>query len=259
MTGAANLRKQLENIRAHGVEPVVAINAMPERLPLRARRDPRARRVHGHQVRGRHALRRRRPRRRRDRRGGRRGGRASRTASTTCTRPRRTLKEKIETLATKVYGADGVDYTPLASRQLDGLREERLRRPAGLRRQDPVQPEPRRQPQGRPDRLPPPGPRGPRQRRRRLHLPDLRRHAHHAGPGQQPRRRQHRPRRERQHRRPLLITRQAEGWGGSGAIRPPWPSRPIQNGGGLPSQLQLARDHSLLTAPTCLWTWPAGE
>ncbi|HEY6492537.1 MAG TPA: formate--tetrahydrofolate ligase, partial [Trebonia sp.] len=27
--GAANLRKQLENIRAHGVEPVVAINAMP--------------------------------------------------------------------------------------------------------------------------------------------------------------------------------------------------------------------------------------
>ena len=29
MTGAANLRKQLENIRAHGVEPVVAINAMP--------------------------------------------------------------------------------------------------------------------------------------------------------------------------------------------------------------------------------------
>ena len=43
------------------------------RLPVRARRDPRARRVHGRQVRGRHALRRRRPRRGRDRRGGRRG------------------------------------------------------------------------------------------------------------------------------------------------------------------------------------------
>src|SRR6202012_2468369 len=28
-TGAATLRKQLENIRAHGVEPVDAINAMP--------------------------------------------------------------------------------------------------------------------------------------------------------------------------------------------------------------------------------------
>jgi formate--tetrahydrofolate ligase len=31
-----------------------------------------------------------------------------------------TLKEKIEAVATKVYGADGVDYTPLADRQLDG-------------------------------------------------------------------------------------------------------------------------------------------
>jgi formate--tetrahydrofolate ligase len=31
-----------------------------------------------------------------------------------------TLREKIETLATKIYGADGVDYTPLASKQLDG-------------------------------------------------------------------------------------------------------------------------------------------
>jgi formate--tetrahydrofolate ligase len=29
LIGAANLRKQLENIRAHGIEPVVAINAMP--------------------------------------------------------------------------------------------------------------------------------------------------------------------------------------------------------------------------------------
>jgi formate--tetrahydrofolate ligase len=28
------------------------------------------------------------------------------------------LKEKIETLATRIYGADGVDYTPLADRQL---------------------------------------------------------------------------------------------------------------------------------------------
>ena len=31
--GAANLRKQLENIRAHGIEPVVAINAMPSDFP----------------------------------------------------------------------------------------------------------------------------------------------------------------------------------------------------------------------------------
>jgi formate--tetrahydrofolate ligase len=31
-----------------------------------------------------------------------------------------TLKEKVETLATRIYGADGVDYSPLASRQLEG-------------------------------------------------------------------------------------------------------------------------------------------
>ena len=31
--GAANLRKQLENVRAHGVEPVVAINSMPTDFP----------------------------------------------------------------------------------------------------------------------------------------------------------------------------------------------------------------------------------
>jgi formate--tetrahydrofolate ligase len=30
-----------------------------------------------------------------------------------------TLREKIETVATKVYGAAGVDYLPAASRQLD--------------------------------------------------------------------------------------------------------------------------------------------
>ena len=29
------------------------------------------------------------------------------------------LREKIETVATKIYGAAGVDYSPLASRQLD--------------------------------------------------------------------------------------------------------------------------------------------
>ena len=31
--GAANLRKQLENVRAHGVTPVVAINSMPADFP----------------------------------------------------------------------------------------------------------------------------------------------------------------------------------------------------------------------------------
>ena len=84
------------------------------------------------------------------------------------------------------------------------LRTERVRNPPGLHRQDPVLAQPRRRPQGRADRLPAPGPRGPRLGRRRLHLPDLRRHAHHARPGRPPGRRLDRPRRRRQHRRPVL-------------------------------------------------------
>ena len=60
--GGANLRKQIENIRLHGVTPVVAINAFPERPPVRARGDPRDRRRDGRAGRGLHALRRRRAR-----------------------------------------------------------------------------------------------------------------------------------------------------------------------------------------------------
>ena len=90
------------------------------RLRLRARRDRRARRVDGRSgprsaptsptaAAARPRSPRRSPR-----------SRASRTTSTSSTRPRRRCREKIEAVATKVYGADGVDYTPLASRQLDG-------------------------------------------------------------------------------------------------------------------------------------------
>ena len=168
------------------------------------RRHPRARRVDGRAVGGRHALRRRRPRRHRDRRGGRRGREQAEQLPPPVPVARRRCREKIEAVATKVYGADGVDYTPLASKQLDGYEKNGfgslpvciaktqywLCHDANLK--------------GAPDRLPPPGPRGPRERRRRLRLPDLRRHAHHARPGEQARRDQHRPRRRRQHRRPLL-------------------------------------------------------
>ncbi len=138
--GAANLRKQMENIRAARRRAGRRDQRDAEGLRLRTRGDPRARRVHGRPVRVVHPLRRRRPRRHRDRRGGRRGRRASRAASTTCTRREATLREKIEAVATKVYGADGVDYTPAREQAARRLREERLRQPPGLHRQDPVQP-----------------------------------------------------------------------------------------------------------------------
>ncbi len=69
--GAANLRKQIQNVKAHGVTPVVAINGFPTDHDVRARRDPPRRRGDGRPGRGVHPLRRR--RRRRDRPRPRRG------------------------------------------------------------------------------------------------------------------------------------------------------------------------------------------
>jgi formate--tetrahydrofolate ligase len=40
LAGAANLVKQIQNVRLHGVSPVVAINAFSHRPPVRARGDP---------------------------------------------------------------------------------------------------------------------------------------------------------------------------------------------------------------------------
>ena len=109
-TGGANLRKQLDNVRIHGVTPVVAINAFPEDLPsehaaireIAASMGVRAA-VCTHFA---------------------DGGRGAvelaeavveaadeppSSASSTDEAP---CGEKIETVATRVYGADGVDYSP---------------------------------------------------------------------------------------------------------------------------------------------------
>ena len=119
LVGAANLRKQLENVRAHGVEPVVAINSMPTDFPsehaaireLAASMGVKSA-VCTHFTDG-----------------GRGAAELAEAVAEVASRPNSfhhlypaeaSLREKIETLATKIYGADGVDYTPLAARQLDG-------------------------------------------------------------------------------------------------------------------------------------------
>jgi formate--tetrahydrofolate ligase len=119
LVGAANLRKQLENVRAHGVEPVVAINSMPTDFPsehaaireLAASMGVRSA-VCTHFTDG-----------------GRGAAELAEAVAEVASQPnsfhhlypaQASLREKIETLATKIYGADGVDYTPLAARQLDG-------------------------------------------------------------------------------------------------------------------------------------------
>jgi formate--tetrahydrofolate ligase len=116
--GAANLRKQIENIRMHGVSPVVAINAFPgdfasEHAVIREIAESLGARVavSNHFAEG--------------------GAGAVELAEAVAEAAAEKtefqllypssapLREKIETIATRVYGADGVSYSPAASRQLD--------------------------------------------------------------------------------------------------------------------------------------------
>jgi formate--tetrahydrofolate ligase len=119
LIGAANLRKQLENIRAHAVEPVVAINSMPGDFPSeQAAIHELAASMGIKSAVGTYFA-----------DGGRGGTEIAEAVAEVAAQPNdfhhlypseATLREKIEAVATKIYGADGVDYTPLASRQLDG-------------------------------------------------------------------------------------------------------------------------------------------
>jgi len=116
--GAANLRKQIENIRMHGVSPVVAINAFPgdfasEHAVIREIAESLGARVavSNHFAEG--------------------GAGAVELAEAVAEAAEEKtefqllypssapLREKIETIATRVYGAAGVSYSPAASRQLD--------------------------------------------------------------------------------------------------------------------------------------------
>jgi formate--tetrahydrofolate ligase len=116
--GAANLRKQIDNIRLHGVSPVVAINAFPTDhlsehqaiTEIAASQGARSA-VCTHFADG-----------------GAGAAELAEAVAEAAAEPSEfrflypdsaSLREKIETLATKVYGADGVDYTPQAAAQLD--------------------------------------------------------------------------------------------------------------------------------------------
>ena len=116
--GAANLRKQIENIRVHGVPPVIAINAFPddfasEHQAIRQIADQMGARaaVCTHFADG-----------------GRGAAALAEAVAEAADEPsafrflypdQASLTEKIETVATKVYGADGVDYSTQALRQLE--------------------------------------------------------------------------------------------------------------------------------------------
>jgi formate--tetrahydrofolate ligase len=116
--GAANLRKQIDNVRLHGVTPVVAVNAFPtdhdsEHQALREIAEEAGVRaaVCTHFARG-----------------GKGAVELAEAVAEAAETPGdfrllypddASLREKIGTIATKVYGADGVDYDLAAARQLD--------------------------------------------------------------------------------------------------------------------------------------------
>ena len=152
---------------------------VPDRHAGRGRGDPRGR-AGGRRARRRrrHAFRRRRGRARRP--SPRRSGRRPRTGapSSSCsTRTRCRLPDKIETIATRVYGGDGVEFLPAARKSLAAVRGPGLRPPADLHGQDAVLAQPRRGAQEPADRLHRADPRGPAVGRRRLHHAAVRRDA----------------------------------------------------------------------------------
>lgn len=116
--GAANLRKQIENIRVHGVSPVVAINAFPgDHASEHAAIAEIAREMNVRVAVSTHFV-----------DGGKGATDLARVVIEACEEPSNfhflypdsaTLKEKIEAVATKIYGASGVSYTPTAARQCE--------------------------------------------------------------------------------------------------------------------------------------------
>jgi len=118
LAGAENLKKQIENIRLHGVSPVVAVNSFPtdhasEHRAIREVAEAMGARVAvcNHFAEG-----------------GAGAVELAEAVAEAAGEPSEfrflypdeaSLREKIETVATKVYGADGVEYYPQAAQLLD--------------------------------------------------------------------------------------------------------------------------------------------
>jgi formate--tetrahydrofolate ligase len=116
--GAANLLAHLAIVRRHGVTPVVAINAFEDDFPS----EHAAIREIAASVGARTAV------CTHFARGGKGATELAEAVVEACDEPSSfrmlyedaaSLREKIEAIATEIYGADGVDYLPAAARQLD--------------------------------------------------------------------------------------------------------------------------------------------
>jgi formate--tetrahydrofolate ligase len=118
LAGASNLEKQIENIRVHGVTPVVAVNAFVSDHASEWRAIEEVARRAGVRFAVCRGV----------AEGGKGAAELAEAVAEAAAEPAQfrllypdeaPLREKIETIATRIYGADGVDYSPVASRQLD--------------------------------------------------------------------------------------------------------------------------------------------
>ena len=116
--GAANLIKQIDNVRLHGVSPVVAINAFPDDFPSEHQAIIDLATAAGARVAVSTHF----------RDGGAGGLDLARAVMEACDEPSTfamlypdtaDLRTKIETIATRVYGAGRVDYSPAVATALD--------------------------------------------------------------------------------------------------------------------------------------------
>ncbi len=135
--GCANLDKQIENARLFGLPVVVAINTFPTDTPAEIeliRQRSVAAGAEGAHVSEVWA------------KGGAGGEELARAVLKAAERPKSfrflydldwPIKQKIEAIATRIYGADGVDYLPAAEQQIKKYTELGLRQPAHLHGQDP--------------------------------------------------------------------------------------------------------------------------
>ncbi|GAB3682150.1 formate--tetrahydrofolate ligase [Saccharopolyspora tripterygii] len=118
LAGADNLRKQIDNIRLHGVSPVVAINAFPSDFTSEHEAIRQVAEAEGaHVAVSNHFT-----------EGGKGGTELAEAVVAACEEPagfqvlypdEADLRTKIETIATKVYGAESVSYAPAAAKSID--------------------------------------------------------------------------------------------------------------------------------------------
>ena len=118
LAGAANLRKQIENVRLHGIPPVVSISTFPTDYPS----EQRAIREVAAEMGVRSAV------STHFEDGGRGAAELAEAVAEAAAEPSEfrmlypdsaSLREKIETVAARVYGAAGVSYSAQAAKQLD--------------------------------------------------------------------------------------------------------------------------------------------